>query len=677
MKKLCFFLLFSSWFGFSQNFEKSCKTIQKINTILQEGHYRPKALNDSLSVALFTDFLQALDPEDVYFLQPEIDNLKKHQKNIDDYIISSKCNFLEDIFVQYTKGIQRNLQIVQNLSLENLGTETKDTLIFSKERRPSLKNEAALQKLLKKRIVFDIYEDIAKSSKNKDSLVSNFPKLLASSKKKILENQLCTLQNLIHKKNLQEDFEGEFYKAFCAYFDPHTTYFSSKDRNGFITALNSNENSLGILFEINDKEEYFVTKVISGTIAYLDDKISVGDQILQFETKNESIAINCSTLEKLENLLNDTKTNRLQATFRKKDGTIFTSTLEKSKIKNFENTTYSLVVNDGSSNFGYLKIPSFYFDEYGDNPVSNHVFKELFKLKENQIKGLIIDLEFNGGGSIDECIKLLGMFLDYGPVAVVSNKGEKPTILKDYNKGIIYSDPIVVLVNGISASASEFFANTLKDYQRAIILGNTTYGKGSMQSIMPLDQNAKNPEFIKLTTEKFYQITGQSNQSKGVLPDCTLPSLFENIFPKEKDEKYALRNDTLAVNLTYKKFPSDYSSIITSSKARVAKEPYFNSISEINKKIDAYFNTKERKVYLKFKNVFDEIHALDTLYLEIEKMRNTELNTAVQLNNFDLESTKFDSDLKSDFETKIKEAKTNAALLEATRILKDILNTSK
>lgn len=672
MKK-CFFILFLfSFYGFSQKMDKSCKTLQKINTVLQQDHYKPKALNDSLSIAVFSDFLQSIDPEDIYFLQPEIENLKKHQKNIDDYIISSNCKFLEDIFMQYQKGIARNLQIVTKLKNENIGSETKDTIIFTKERRPSLKNEAELNRIIKKRIVFDIYEEIAKQSKNKDSLVAKMPLLLENAKKKIFENQICKIQNLLSNTTLEEDFEGTFFKTFCAYFDPHTTYFSSKERNGFITALNSNESSLGIQFEINEKDEYFVTKIISGTLAYNDSKISVGDQILKFETKNESIEINCGTLDKLENLLNDSKIIRLQATFRKKDGTIYSSSLEKSKIKNFDNSVYSLVINS-TNQLGYLKIPSFYFDEFGKNPVSNDVFKELFKLKENQIKGLIIDLEFNGGGSIDECIKLLGMFLDYGPVSVVSNKGDKPTILKDFNKGIVYSDPLVVLVNGLSASASEFFANTLKDYNRAIIIGNTTFGKGSMQNIVPIENNRNNPEFIKLTTEKFYQITGKSNQSVGVIPHVAIPSLFESIFPKEIDEKYALVNDSIAINLTYKKFTTNLSNAIAKSKDRIQKNSFFNNLNSVNKKITTYFNTTERKVFLKFKNVFDEIHSLDTLYFETEKIRTTEFDINFTVTTFDLDSTKFNSDLKTDFETKIKEAKTNAHLYEAASILNDIL----
>lgn len=673
MRKLFLFLILMSFSGFSQNSESVCKTLNKINNLLQAEHYKPKAINDTLSAALFSDFLQNLDVKNNYFIQPEIEILKKHKYKIDDYIISSNCDFLEEIFVVYKNGLQRNLSLIEKIKTEDIALETTDTITFSKGNRYFFKNEIALKKILKKRVVFDVYEEIAKQSKNRDSLLNTISKLKPIAIEKIFSNQICKVQNLLNNPKLKEMFYADFYKTFCAYFDPHSTYLSIEERDEFVTSLNSSDNSLGISIEINENDEFFVSKILTGSASYADDKISVGDQILKFNSKNEDIGINCSTFEKINDLLNDNKVTSVKVTFRKKDGTIYTSDLIKSKIKNYNNTAYSLVV-DKESKIGYLKIPSFYYDEFGNNPVSNDVFKEIFKLKENGVKGLVIDLEFNGGGSIEECVKLVGMFIDFGPVTVLSHKTKNPIILKDFNRGIVYSDPIVVMVNGLSASASEIFANTLKDYNRAIILGNSTYGKGSMQTIVPIHQDKNNTEFAKITIEKFYQINGKSVQSVGVLPHIEIPTLFNNLMPKEKDEKYTFKNDTLNVALDFKFINNDFTQIIKNSSERIKNNSYFTNVNSINTKIYQFINRKERKVLLKFKDVFNDVHSLDALYEDTEKISNSEFDLNISLTTFDKDNIKFDQDLKIDFEDKIKIAKTNAHLFEAINIVNELIN---
>ncbi|SEP55384.1 carboxy terminal-processing peptidase [Flavobacterium urocaniciphilum] len=671
MKKAFLFFILVSYFSFAQDAETACKTLNKINNLLQTEHYKPKAVNDSLSKALFSDFFNRIDSDIAFFTKKEIESLKKHELKIDDYIISSKCEFLEEIFIFYKSGIERNKKIIEQLQLENYASDTSDTIYLSRGKRDFFKDEATLKKVLKKRIVFDIFQEISKLSKNKDSLIAKINSLKTSAKEKVFANQFCKINNLLNDSKLKEKFYADFYKTFCEYFDPHTNYFSNIEKNEFTTALNSNDNSLGIIIEINEDDEFFVQKIITGTSAYNDKKISVGDQILNFETNEEKIEINCGTTEKINTILNDSKAYNLKVTFRKKDGSIYTSTLEKNKIKNYQNTVYSLIV-ENESKYGYIKIPSFYYDELGTNPVSNDLFKEIFKLKEEKIKGLIIDLEFNGGGSIEECIKMVGMFIDLGPVSVLSNKNEKPVILKDFNKGIVYNDPIVILINGLSASASEFFAGTLKDYNRAILLGNTTFGKGSMQSILPLNYQSDNQEFIKVTIEKFYQITGKSNQSSGIQPHIELPNLFNNLLPKEKDEKYALKNDTININLDFKKLNTDYTAVIQNSLNRINSNPYFTNIKNVNDKVDSFFKRKEKRVLLKFKNVFEDVHSLDNLYLETEKILKTNFNLKFSLNTFDKDVIQFDEDLKIDFENKIKEVSTNAHIFEATNILNDL-----
>ncbi|MBM6498920.1 carboxy terminal-processing peptidase [Flavobacterium macrobrachii] len=291
---------------------------------------------------------------------------------------------------------------------------------------------------------------------------------------------------------------------------------------------------------------------------------------------------------------------------------------------------------------------------------------------KKKINGLIIDLQYNGGGSLEEAIRLSGLFINTGPIAVMNDKKNKQNALKDYNRSTIYSGNMVVLVNGLSASASELFANAMQDYQRAIVIGNTTLGKASMQQVFPLE-NSDN-EFIKITLEKFYRITGKSNQYVGLVPDVEIPTLLDEQMPREKTNPSALKNDEIDVKLKYQLFKNkNYSNAIQKSKERLQNSVESKEIETLNTQINPYFETSFPPITLQFESVFDDVSKINLIWNEVKKYSEKEYPIQVEQNKVDLEYQKFDEFLKTISATRSKALKQNFALVEAINILTDLI----
>jgi carboxyl-terminal processing protease len=340
-------------------------------------------------------------------------------------------------------------------------------------------------------------------------------------------------------------------------------------------------------------------------------------------------------------------------------------------MKATANAVSSYIIEKGIK-IGYIKIPNFYSDFDGFSPLgcADDVAKEIIKLKKDSIQGLVIDIQDNGGGSMEEAIKLSGMFIDLGPVSILVNNKMKQTVLKDYNRGSVYSGPMVILVNGNSASASEFFAAAMQDYNRAIIVGSKSLGKASMQIILPVDSD--NKDFVKLTVEKFYRITGDSNQIKGIIPDIELPVLYESILLREISYKTALKYDEINYKIRFTPLSKDnYKTIIEQSNARTKNNTQFNDVIMVNKEINALYNNPKKPLPISFKSVFNNVHELDSLWKKVKKIAETKNSCAISNNSYDTEKLQFDDYQKEINSYKINELKTNLYIVEAVDILID------
>ncbi len=327
----------------------------------------------------------------------------------------------------------------------------------------------------------------------------------------------------------------------------------------------------------------------------------------------------------------------------------------------------------GEKKIGYISLPSFYIDWEDENSVNgcaNDVAKEIVKLKKENIEGLIIDVRYNGGGSVREAVDLAGIFIDGGPVSIYKNRQPKPTILKDANRGTIYEDPLLIMVNGYSASASELFAGVMQDYNRAVIVGSNTYGKATGQVIFPLDttvqlskdyKNSKSDYFLKLTVSQIFRVTGKTAQFTGIVPDIILPDATAAA-EKEKDEFCALT----ATNIEANKYYQPLSAINIEVLKQAATDELNNSSTYFNKlknNIALRKEWKQKKVdyplnYTEFMKFYNQIKNIDD---EDEENDMDETNTNTKL--FSIEASSMEKQLQ----------KTNEYLTEVNNLYKEHL----
>lgn len=659
------------FFAFSQSDKETCKTLARINSLLQDLHYRPKAVDDSLSVYVFDTFLATLDEDNRIFIGPEIRKLKKHQYKIDDYLRENDCSFINEFYLTYNKAVERYGAIIESIRTEPFAYSSNEKIQFSKEAFPHAETEAELKHLYKKSALFNILREVSETSRNKDSLLLHFEKLADKSKAKTLESYACKMSQY---QLTAKEFSARLFSAFCSYFDPHTEYFSESERSSFLSNVSADNLSYGLYISMNDKDEIVIDEVIPGSSAYFSQKIDIGDQILKITSNDQTYEIICSSMEKIDEIIHSDQYKKADFTLRKKTGETYTVSLVKKVMKDYGNNVYSYVIEKDNVKAGYIRVPSFYGQfENGKSNVSEDLAKEIYKLQENQIDGLIIDLENNGGGSMEEAVKMAGLFIDMGPLAILDDSKGKREFIKDPNRGTIYTGPVVVLINAFSASASEFFANAMQDYNRAVIVGNQSFGKASMQQIFPLTREKDPKEFLKITLEKFYRVTGKSNQTIGITPDVEIPLLFNKQMPRENASATALKSDEIMPASRYAVLENDLKAMaIENSKRRVMNSKAIQSVVDLNTKIDILYDNALPPVLLQFSTVFDEVNKVNQLWADIKAVSEMEMPLKVERNKIDTEYQQFDDYLKSSNIEKIRAIKTNNHIYEATNIINDL-----
>ncbi len=661
-------LLLFPFLIYSQKEKDPCRTLQNINSLIQEYHYKPSVVDDSLSSYLLNSFLNKLDANNRLFLASEIDTISKHEYKIDDYISNNNCAFLKEMYNVYSNSALRYSKIITELKNEKFSYSSKDKINFSDSIFTFAVNENELKKKISKLILYDVLKEIAEVSNDKDSLVINFDSLAPKKRLAIFEEYECMSE--IYNLS-QNDFNILFFKEFCNYFDPHSDYFSDTEKSEFYATVSSDNFSFGFQVSLEENGSIIVESVVPGSPAYFSSKISSGDKLLKISNKDEEIELSCKTIKKVESLLYSKKFKTCLFTFRKKNGEIYSVNLVKKIIADYENRIYSFLIKKGNQQYGYIKIPSFYSTfENGKSNLSLDMVNELTYLQEDSIDGLIIDVQDNGGGSMDEVQKLSSLFIDEGPIAMIKNNKNKVETITDSLTGAIYNGPLVVMINGNSASASEFFVNVMQDYNRAIIIGNPSFGKATMQRVYPLNSNKD--EFIKITLEEFYRVNGKTNQFVSIQPDIEIPALFDGEISRECDYPTAIQNDEINSS-SYKYIKNlKYTSAVALGKKRIARSIDALVIKNLNDKLGPLYNIPELPIGLDFISVFDSVNYLNLLMNEVDKLNKQEYPINVILNSKDEMGQKKNTYLKIINTDRILEIKRNYHILEAANILFDV-----
>ena len=629
MKKIALVFVLSTFSLFAQNSDTSCDILFKINQLLQQEHYDPKPVNDSLSAYVFNELLNNLDPSRNVFLKSQADSLSnKYRFQLDNLILKKDCSFINEIKKEYKKGLVRNKLVLERLNTQTINFDTKDTIRFKQKNFDFYLKENDIDKAWNKKIRYEIYTDISSKSKNLDSLKLNFNAMSPKSKKAIIENELCKINaSLTNDKS----FEDTLFNIFCEYFDPHTNYFSNDTKSSFVSTLSKEKLSLGLNVSLNEKNQIIVEEIDPNGPAFKSGKIKKGDQIIAISNQKETLEVSCYSIEAIATLMSSELNTTITLTIKRNSGKSFKVSVEKQILKDEENTVYSFII-DEKIKIGYIKLPSFYSDFEGGNSkgCAQDVAKETLKLMKDNIKGMVLDLTDNGGGSMEEAVKLAGLFIDYGPISIVVDNKKRLSVINDPYKGVIYKGPIVIIINGNSASASEFFASIMQDYNRALLIGSTSLGKATMQTIVPLEKD-DDQHFVKLTISKFYRITGKSHQAKGVIPDVQIPTIYQDVLQKESEFPTALKNDSLNTRVRFLPYVSSQliETLAEKSRIRVAQNSYFKSIKDFNLKIDTVLRKSKIEIPMTLDSVFENQNSLNLLSEDITNFGSNDLNLNV------------------------------------------------
>jgi carboxyl-terminal processing protease len=549
------------------------KLLSAVGALLEREHYDPRKVDDQFSKEVFENYLKMLDPEKNLFLQEDIDALKKYQNSIDDEIHGAKIEFQPAVTKIYDIRYKEAKQIADSVFKQTFSFNIDDSVYIDADSLsyPKNKNERYHRwyKLIKyktlEKYVSLIEEgdartnkktaDTAKTAASKYVVKSDaeLSLLLLNASNSVAKSYRKKFESLDKTYNDEKKFDA-FLNAITSLMDPHTDYFAPIEKRSFTEQMS------GVIYGIGaqlgaDDNGVKIASVAPGGPAWKSGQLVMNDVITKIaQGDQEPVDIAGYEVTDAVKLIRGDLGTEVRLTVKKLDGTVKVVSLRREKIVLDEGYARSAVITQGNDKIGYILLPDFYadFDREEGARCSKDVAAEVEKLKAEKVKSIIIDVRYNGGGSLYEVVQMVGLFINKGPVVQIRDKEGRSQVLADETPGTIYDGPLVVMVNEFSASASEIFAAAIQDYKRGIIIGSTsTYGKGTVQRNVafgrPLDSLGIQTEYgaVKLTFQKFYRINGSSTQRKGVASDIVLPDEYEYFKYREKDNPSALAWDQI------------------------------------------------------------------------------------------------------------------------------------
>jgi carboxyl-terminal processing protease len=417
-------------------------------------------------------------------------------------------------------------------------------------------------------------------------------------------------ERLKNKFNEEERF-NLLVNTITTTMDPHTTFFPPVEKRYFDEQMSGRFFGIGASLRPDDGSIKIAT-IVAGSPAWKSQQITVGDIVLKVgQGAEEPTDLTGFDTEDAVKLIRGKKGTEVRLTLKKVDGSIKVVTMIREEIVTEETFARSVIINENNKKIGYIFLPEFYADWERPNGArcAIDVSREIIKLKEQGIDGIIMDLRNNGGGSLYDVVQMVGFFIEDGPIVQVKDREGNPNVLRDRDRSVLYDGPLAVMVNEFSASASEIFAAAIQDYKRGVIIGSSsTYGKGTVQRNIGLDGTATGPltalnateqlGTVKLTLQKFYRINGGSTQLRGVVPDIVIPDQYEYLKYREKDNPDALPWDEIQ-KATYNqaKLYYDPNAVKSAAENRVNTSPSFVTIKETSQAL-AKINDKEYSLNL-------------------------------------------------------------------------------
>ena len=686
-----------------------------IRSSLETNHFTHRKFDDKMSEEAFGLYLKQLDYQKRILLMNDVMQLRHYSKLIDDEMNSGNLELPTRGWAIFSARAADVHAMVREILSGDLDFSIKEFIETDVEKTEFCKDDRELRERWRKILKLEVLHQYLSQAEEQASAAGETPSagrlsppveetepptvgrteppksktgqedkkqpedkdLRRSAREKVLKTYDQFFSRISREKEA-EHYE-RLFNAVANTFDPHTDYMPPTNKEDFDISMRGSLEGIGAMLK-EDEGQIKVVSVIAGSPASRQGQLEAEDIILKVgEGANESVTISGMRVTDAVRLIRGKKGTEVRLTIKKPDDKILTVPIVRDIIQIEETFVKSALLEDKETGntFGYIKIPSFYRDfeasgnGSGGRNVTDDVSAALRDVKAQKIKGLILDLRNNGGGALTDAVRITGLFIETGPVVQVKNSNETITTLSDDLPEVVYDGPLVVLVNTISASASEIVAGALQNYGRAVIMGGEhTHGKGTVQTVQDLNRNIpfKNMEAykplgaLKLTIQKFYRINGDSTQYRGILPDIVLPDVMSGLKTGEQYLDFALPWDTIkpVIYAPWPKCRPDMTALREKSRTRVGLSQQF-----IDMEKEASRRSEKRKITLKSLNIEDVSKEIG----EARRLKEKDLKTSHNQPKPDNE-TKTPESKREEF---LKTASADAYVKEAMSVIGDMI----
>ncbi len=621
--------------------------IEVVKYVVEKGHYKSVDINDNISEKIYNNYINQIDGQKRFFLQSDLRQFEKYKYKLDDQLKDYDLTFFNLVFetsIQRIKEVKIYYNEIINSKFDFSSDETID---LDYENKTYARSKKDIKERWRKQLKYSTLDVI--SLKLGDSI-------------DIIDEETRDESMLLIKKNTDDFFQyveemdrddwfANYINSFLNQLDPHTVYFNPDEKDKFDTNISGKFNGIGARLTKTEGNVKIVDIIVGGPI-WKDKLLDIGDVILKVAQEDKDpVDIIGMKLDDAIKLIKGPADSFVTLTVKKITGDIKEVIIKRGLVELEELYAKSTLINKNDKNYGYISLPKFYIDfsDKKSRNSANDVKNEIIKLKNNGISGLILDLRNNGGGALQTVVDMTGLFIEKGPIVQVKSTGNRKQVLFDKDPKIVWDGPLVILMNKMSASASEILAGALQDYNRAVIIGNEkSFGKGTVQNVIDLNRFISNSSYdlgaIKITTDKFYRINGESVQLEGVKSDIVIPDSYKYIFNGEKDEKNPLEWDKIDAAYFEKWNNNDFvNKISLLTQSRIDNDDYYSLINDrakwlkdrqLNKSISLNFNSynkflnQQRDKSKKYESLNKYENSLSFKLLKTEKqfiMSNKEL----------------------------------------------------
>ncbi|MCK4835994.1 MAG: carboxy terminal-processing peptidase [Candidatus Aminicenantes bacterium] len=673
---------------------------QLIHQSLENLHYSEKKINDDFSARGFKEYVEFLDYSKRYFLQSDIDEFKQYINKIDDELMEGRTDLMRLASNRIQQRISEVMNFYEDILSKPFDFSRQEFIELDGDKRCYCINQLELKEYWRKILKYHCLINYANLLRAKDKndadqkLEKQARKAVLKSYKSIFHNQLQAHKN---------DAAQLYFNALVQVFDPHSNYLPPKEKEDFDIEMTGQFEGIGALLR---EEDGFVkvVRIIPGGPSWRQKQLQPGDLILKVaQGDEEPVDIVGMRVVDAVKLIRGKKGSLVRLTLKKPDEQIVTIPIVRDVVIVEESFAKSAFLSSKKidKTFGYIYLPRFYrdFSRPDGRNATDDVRKIVDQFNRKKVDGLILDLRNNSGGSLIDAINISGLFISRGPIVQVKNRRKGIRVLRDRDKKIDFKGPMVDIINALSASASEILAAALQDYRRAIIVGgNHSYGKGTVQIMIDLDRylasvseekdkiDQNSLGALKLTVQKFYRITGSSNQFKGVVPDIILPDRFDYLEIGEKYLDNSLPWDTItAVSFSkWDAYQLDLEILSVESQKRTANHPYFNGLKLYVENLSAARENTRKSLhfetfYREQQQMLQQQKEINQLQKEFSHITVSSLETAITpisgiANERSGEQQKITADIQQEW---FQQLKKDSYLEEAMMIIQDIIQGIK